>query len=253
MKWLIRWLGGRPPAPIDSALWHAQVSRIDGAEALSPPGMRRWRELTARFLSDKAITPAAGCELSDGDRLLVAMLCCAPVRDLGYEWLRGWHEVIVYPGSFGVRRQHLDEDSGVLHEWDDELAGECWEQGPVILSLEDCVQAAEAPEPGYQVVVHEIAHKLDLLDGRLDGVPPLPDAGWRRRWIADFQHAFDALQREVDVGREPRIDPYACESPDEFYAVVSEYHFTDPELLAEAMPEVAEHLARFYHPPGTDS
>jgi len=158
MKWLTRWLGSPPPAPIDPALWQALLTRFDGAEVPSSARMLRWRDLTARFLADKAITPAADCALSESDRVLIAMLCCEPVLDLGYGWLRGWHQVIVYPGGFGVRRQHVDEDSGVLHEWDDELAGECWEQGPVILSLEDAIQAVDAPESGYHVVVHEIAH-----------------------------------------------------------------------------------------------
>lgn len=247
MKWLRRWLGGPPPAPLDDALWSAQLARIDGAEALSSFRAARWRQFTTRFLADKAIAAAADCELSEADRVLIAMLCCEPVLDLGYEWLRGWHEVIVYPGQFGVRRHRLDEDSGIVHEWDDELAGECWEQGPVILSLVDAIQAAEAPLSGFQVVTHEIAHKLDLLDGSLDGVPPLDDAAWHARWVDDFQRAFDALCAQVEAGHETPIDPYATEAPDEFFAVVSEYHFTDPELLAEQMPDVAEHLARFYH------
>ncbi len=246
MKWLSRLLGSAPPAPVDPLLWQRQLARIDGAEALSFSRQRRWHDLVAHFLASKAITPAGGCELSEDDHLLIAMLCCQPVLDLGHKWLGGWHQVIVYPGGFGVRRQHLDEDSGVLHEWDDELAGECWEQGPVILSLEDAIQAAETPESGYHVVVHEIAHKLDLLDGHLDGVPPLPDRHWRDRWIADFQSAFDDLQRQVEAGQDTVIDPYASEAPDEFFAVASEYHFTDPALLAEEMPAVAAHLVRFY-------
>ncbi len=248
MKWLRRWIGSPPDAPIDDALWNTQRTRIVGARDLPDAAVIRWRGLTGRFLADKAISPAAGCTLSDAERVLIAMLCCLPVLDLGYPWLRGWHEVIVYPGEFGVRRQHLDEDSGVLHEWDDALAGECWERGPLILSLQDSIQAAEEPDSGYHVVVHEIAHKLDLLDGSLDGVPPLPDAVWRQRWIADFQRAFEHLRQDVEAERDSLIDPYAAEAPDEFFAVVSEYHFTDPLLLQEAMPEVAAHLARFYHP-----
>lgn len=247
MKWLRRWLGSTPPAPLDEALWLAQLARIDGAEALSSSRAAHWRHCTTRFLADKAIVPAADCELSEADRVLIAMLCCEPILDLGYHWLRGWNEVIVYPGQFGVRRHQLDEDSGIVHEWDDELAGECWEHGPLILSLADAIQAAEAPLCGFQVVAHEIAHKLDLLDGSLDGVPPLDDAAWRARWVADFQRAFDALHAQVDAGHETAIDPYAAEAPEEFFAVVSEYHFTDPQFLTEHLPEVAMHLARFYH------
>ncbi len=248
MKWLRRWFGSLPAAPIDEALWSSQQMRIVGAEDLSPDRARRWRALTASFLADKAITPAADSRLSDADRVLIAMLCCEPVLDLGYHWLRDWKEVIVYPGEFGMRRQHLDEDSGVLHEWDDALAGESWERGPLILSLHDTIQAAEAPMSGYQVVAHEIAHKLDMLDGSMDGVPPLSDSAWHAAWVADFQRAFDALRADVDAGRETAIDPYAAEAPGEFFAVVSEYHFTDPQLLAAQLPAVAAHLARFYHP-----
>lgn len=246
MKWLRQWLSSPPPTPLDDALWQSQLARISGVEAFSSQQLLRWREFTARFLSDKAISAAEGCELSVADHLLIAMLCCQPILDLGYEQLRGWHEVIVYPGEFGVRRQHLDEESGVLHEWDDTLSGECWEQGPVILSLADSIQAAEAPTSGYHVVVHEIAHKLDLLDGSLNGVPHLPDGAWRAHWVADFQCAFDALCADVEAGHETVIDPYASEAPGEFFAVVSEYHFTDPKLLADHMPTVADHLSRFY-------
>lgn len=246
MKWLRR-LRRPPPPPIEEALWQSQWARLAGHERLSCAQAARWRELSAHFLSSKAITAAADCTLEAADRLLIAMLCCEPILDLGPEWLQGWHEVIVYPGRFGVRRSHLDEDSGVLHEWDDELAGECWEQGPLILSLEDAIQAAEAPQHGYHVVVHEIAHKLDLRDGHLDGVPPLPDPAWRKSWIDDFQRAFEQLQHCLEAGQESAIDPYAAEAPDEFFAVVSEYHFTAPELLAATWPSVAGHLARFYH------
>src|SRR5690606_38057947 len=98
MNWLRRWLGSSPPAPLEDTLWIPQLARIDGAEALSSERAARWRDYTSRFLADKAVTPAAGCELSAADRVLIAMLCCEPVLDLGYDWLRGWHEVIVYPG-----------------------------------------------------------------------------------------------------------------------------------------------------------
>ena len=248
MKWLRRWFCSLPAAPIDAALWHMQLARIVGAQDLSLEQQRRWHALVERFLADKIFSPVDGCVLEPADRLLIAMLCCQPVLDLGYDWLRGWREIVVYPGAFGMRRQHLDEDSGLLHEWDDVLVGECWERGPLILSLEDVLQAALQPTSGYHVVVHEIAHKLDLLDGRLDGVPPLRDATWRQRWILDFQHTFDQLCGTLEAGGDALIDPYAATAPDEFFAVCSEYHFTDPGLLAEAMPAVAMHLARFYHP-----
>ena len=103
------------------------------------------------------------------------------------------------------------------------------------------------PDAGFCVAVHEMAHKLDALDGELDGTPLLP-ARWQREWARDFQRAYDRFCADVDAGRETAIDPYAAEAPEEFFAVASEYHFSAPALLAEAMPTVAVHLTRFYGP-----
>src|SRR3546814_4912751 len=103
----------------------------------------------------------------------------------------------------------------------------------------------DEPDAGFCVAVHEMAHKLDALDGVLDGTPPLPRA-WQREWARDFQAAFDTFAAEVDRGRDTAIDPYAAEAPEEFFAVCSEYHFSDPRLLQATLPTVAAHLARLY-------
>lgn len=245
-NWLRRLAGVSTPPPIDEAQWQRVLRRVTWARSLDPAAQQRLRDYTTRFLHDKAITPAAGCLLPPERRQLVAMLCCLPVLSLGYGWLRGWHEVIVYPGQFRVRRHDYDEDTGVLEEWDDDLAGESWDRGPLVLSWADVRADLDRPEPGYHVVAHEIAHKLDALDGCMDGAPPLDDARLRRDWISAFTQAFEALRAEVEAGRETPIDPYAAEAPDEFFAVVTEYHFTAPGLLREAYPAVADCLQRFY-------
>jgi len=144
-----------------------------------------------------------------------------------------------------VRRHDYDEDTGVLEEWDDDLVGESWDRGPLILSWADVRADLDAPEPGYHVVAHEIAHKLDALDGSMDGMPPLP-AAMRSAWARDFQVAYDALRADVDAGREPAIDAYAAEGPDEFFAVCTEYWFTAPEVMREHFPAVAARLGEFY-------
>ncbi|MFX8246703.1 zinc-dependent peptidase, partial [Acinetobacter baumannii] len=88
--------------------------------------------------------------------------------------------------------------------------------GPVILSWADVQADIEEPGAGFCVAAHEIAHKLDVLDGVLDGTPPLPRA-WQREWARDFQSAYDALADAADAGRETAIDPYAADSPEEFF------------------------------------
>jgi MtfA peptidase len=234
-------------ASLPSDLWFAACARSALLGAMPDDRSARLRVLAAGFLARKAITPVQGLELAAADRALIACLCCLPVLELGGRWLAGWREVVVYPGAFRVRRSEIDEPTGVLHEWDEDLAGEAWSEGPLILSWEDLLLDQEEPEAGCNVVAHEIAHKLDLRDGVLDGTPPLP-ADRHRTWVRDFQAAFEALCTEVEAGRETEIDPYAATAPEEFFAVVSEYHFSASPVLDETLPAIAAHLRAFYGP-----
>jgi Mlc titration factor MtfA (ptsG expression regulator) len=213
---------------------------------LVPQRERRLRELVARFLQRKTITAVAGLELDPAQRLLLATLCCVPLIEFGAEGLHGWSELVVYPDAFRVRRSHLDA-AGILHEWDDELIGEAWDSGPLILSWADVQADIADPRAGFCVAVHEMAHKIDLLDGAMDGTPPLPRE-WQKQWARDFQQCYDRFRRQVDNGEDTALDTYAAEAPEEFFAVVSEYHFSAPQLLEQAMPAVAAHLHRFYGP-----
>ena len=236
----------REPAPIAEPLWRDAVAGLPWLRQLGEDDLATLRALAALFLQRKAITPVAGLELDERDRVQLAALCCLPLLRFGAEGLHGWSELLVYPDAFRVNRSHVDA-VGVLHEWEDELIGEAWEAGPLILSWADVQADIAEPGAGFCVAVHEMAHKLDALDGVLDGTPPLPRA-WQREWARDFQQAYDAFVREVDGGRRTLLDPYAAEAPEEFFAVCSEYHFSDPKLLRRAMPEVATHLERLYGP-----
>ena len=217
---------------------------VPWVEALDPERDARLAALSARFLHTKTITPVDGLVLDDDQRCMLAALCCLPLLAFGAEGLHGWSQLIVYPDAFRVAREHTDA-AGVMHAWDDDLIGEAWEAGPLILSWADVRADLTEPDVGCCVAVHEMAHKIDALDGVLDGTPPLP-RDWQRAWARDFQTAYDAFADAVDAGRETAIDPYAAEAPEEFFAVCTEYHFSAPALLRETLPTVAAHLDRFF-------
>ena len=241
---LIRRLLGRAPDPIDDAIWQQVAARVAWVAALDPGRAQRLRALASRFLQRKTITPIEPLALDPAQCATLAALCCLPLLEFGPEGLHGWSQLIVYPDAFRVNRSHVDA-AGVLYEWDDELIGEAWDGGPLILSWADVEADLDDPYAGFCVAVHEMAHKLDALDGVLDGTPPLPRA-WQREWARDFQQAYDGFVAAVDAGREVAVDPYAAEAPEEFFAVCSEYHFSDPALLRVHLPRVARHLERFY-------
>lgn len=242
----LRWFHGlfARPDPIDDAQWARVRASLPWARRLDDDRDGRLRALTAQFLHRKTITAVDGLNLDPDQRAMLAALCCLPLLEFGAEGLHGWSELIVYPDAFRVQRDHVDA-AGVLHTGDDELSGEAWDAGPLILSWADVCADIDDPESGCCVAVHEMAHKLDMLDGAIDGTPPLP-RDWQLAWARDFQQAYDGFVACVDAGRRTRIDPYAAEATDEFFAVCSEYHFSAPQLLRDEMPAIASHLERFY-------
>lgn len=245
----LRWLRGlfaRPDPTLDPALWQRVRSAVPWVAALDPGREARLAALAARFLQQKTISPVGALALDDERRAVLAAVCCLPLLEFGPEGLHGWSELIVYPDAFRAHREHVDA-AGVLHQWEDDLIGEAWESGPLILSWADIEADLAEPDAGFCVAVHEMAHKLDALDGALDGTPPLP-RDWQRQWARDFQQAYDAFVDTVDAGRETAIDAYAAEAPEEFFAVCSEYHFSAPALLRRELPSVATHLERLYGP-----
>ncbi len=138
--------------------------------------------------------------------------------------------------------------AGVVHQTNAVLAGEAWGRGPVILSWADVLKIGQ--QPGHNVVIHEMAHKLDMLNGDANGFPPLHRRMDRHQWWQVFSSAWDRLQDEKRAGAELPIDPYALESPAEFFAVASEQFFEEPATLRQHLPDVYRQLEQFYrqHP-----
>ena len=237
--------------PIPASLWHDTVQSSPLLACRDAAQLALLAELSGRFLARKKFSPVQGMQLDDARCLLIAAHACLPVLHLGFDYLAGWREVIVYPGEFRVRREHHDDTSGVVTEGEDVLIGEAWEHGPLIFSWADIQSDLEYPHDGLNVIIHEIAHKLDMRAGAADGVPPLPAHIERRAWISAFQQAYDAHCRAVDRERETLIDPYAAEAPDEYFACVSEMHFSTPQQLLQAAPAVAGLLRAFYDGPAT--
>ena len=210
---------------------------------LSESDAEKLRGLTDSFLRTKSLEGAGGFEFDEETRVVVAALACVPILELGMEAYTGWRSVVAYPGGFVSRGTSVDE-MGVEHEWEEPRSGESWFQGPVVLSWEDV--AASGRLEGYNVVIHEMAHKLDMLNGDANGFPPLHAEMDGARWYRVFSDAFEDLCARVEAGEETDIDDYATEGPDEFFAVISEYFFELPEVLDACYPKVYAELRAFY-------
>ena len=242
MGWLANWRRKRvlEKHRIDDALWLHATKGLSFITNLFPPEEEKLKRLVILFLAEKQFSGAHAIEVTDAMRVSIAAQACLPILELGLDWYSGWTGIVLYPGDFRVRRSELDED-GVLHEWDDELAGEAMPGGPIVLSWD-----AAANDPEINVVIHEFAHKLDMLSGAPNGVPPLHAGMDRRAWLGALNEAFEGFCDALERGKDTWLDPYAAEHPAEFFAVISEAFFQEPKETRRRYPDFYEQLKLFY-------
>ncbi|PLK47187.1 zinc-dependent peptidase [Uliginosibacterium sp. TH139] len=229
------------PPDVPEALWSAVEASLSCLAHLSPEQRLRLRQMALAFLDDKVFAGAQGFEPDNFARLSIALQACLPVLNLGLDAYAGWRGIIVYPGDFVIPRRFIDED-GLLHEYEEDALGESWDGGPIVLSWFD----NPADYEGANVVIHEFAHKLDMLGGEADGRPPLHAGMNVDTWCAAFDAAYEDFCARVDAEEKTELDPYAAEHPAEFFAVCSEAFFTAPAGLVHDYPGVYAQLAAFY-------
>jgi hypothetical protein len=237
MGWLTNWRRKRVLAKhrVDDALWQEATAGLSFI-----PKSEKLRQLVLLFLAEKEFAGAQGMEVTDTMRVSIAAQACLPILELGLDWYAGFTGIVVYPGDFRVRRAETDEH-GVVHEWDDDLAGEAMPGGPVVLSWD-----ATANDPQINVVIHEFAHKLDMLNGAADGLPPLHPGMHRGAWSGAFAEAYEGFCDALERGKDTWLDPYAAEHPSEFFAVISEAFFQQPAETRRRYPAVYDQLKLFY-------
>lgn len=226
---------------VPDVLWNEVEAGLPFLAHLDSGERIHLRQLARELIAEKEWSGAQGLQLTPRIQLAIALQACLPILHLGLGWYAGWIGIVVYPGDFVVPRQIVDA-SGVMHEFDDHLMGEAWDGGPVLVSWFGLPEDAD----GINVVIHEFVHKLDMKNGRADGLPPLHEGMSRQRWSEIMTTAFKDFRRRVESGEDTLLDPYAAEMPAEFFAVISESFFETPNLLKAEYPAVYEQLRTFY-------
>lgn len=242
---MIKWPWKTSETTTVSALPWEQALSIPVLAALTSVEQQKLIHLADRFLEQKRLVPLQGFELDELKSARIALLFCLPVLELGFEWLDGFHEVLIYPAPFVVDDEWQD-DIGLVHHQRIVQSGQSWQQGPIVLNWLDVQDSFDAS--GFNLIIHEVAHKLDMRNGdRASGVPliALRDvAGWEH----DLFAAMNSIQDEIDLVGEnaASIDAYAASEPAECFAVLSEYFFSAPELFAPRFPSLYQRFRMFY-------
>jgi MtfA peptidase len=267
-KALLERLGASGRVAIPDDLWRATVEALPFVARLDALDRQRLRRLAEALLAEKEMSAAGDLELNAAIQVNIAAQACLPVLNLGIEWYRGWDSIVVYPGEFLVPREVVDDD-GVVHEYVEPIAGEAWDGGPLLLSWEDAQIGAGDGGSGYNVVIHEFTHKIDMLNGDADGVPPfdrrlhpqLDAHGWQQALddaYERFNAELDLIEGSLPDGLAPDdeaadahyahlpLDAYAAYDLGEFFAVSSEAFFVDPARLEQAFPQWYRQLAQFF-------
>jgi len=222
-----------------------KVRELSCIRFMSSVEKARLRLLVAMLLQHKKIVGVQGLELTSEMRLVIAAQACVPILRLGINYYSGFSQVSVYPTAFWVERDEQDA-AGVVHHVRRLLSGESWSRGPVIVSWDEVEKDRKRKGSGHNVIIHEFAHKIDMLNQSANGVPPITSEMNPKEWRDVFSKAYMVLNERIQHHHKPYIDAYAATSPAEFFAVASEYFFVAPEKLNLHCHDVYKELQLFY-------
>ena len=227
-----------PPA------WRALLeANVVHYRVLGPEERHHLEDLIILLLVRKRWEAARGFALTDEIQVTIAAQAALLVLALGFDAYRGVGTIIVHPTTMTLKGQRGGPAQGTVSDDPVPVLGVAHYEGPVIIAWDEARANARHPERGHNVVYHEFAHKLDMLDGVVDGTPPLERQEEMQRWIEVCTAEYQALRSGTDDGF---LRAYAAVNPAEFFAVVTESFFDTPLELQAAKPALYEVLHDFY-------
>ncbi|MFN2309190.1 MAG: zinc-dependent peptidase [Gammaproteobacteria bacterium] len=197
------------------------------------------------LLAEKDFHGAGGLVVTDAMRLIVAAQAALLLLNRRSGYFPGLYSIVLHPARFVVNRETWDA-AGLHHREAQVLSGESWETGQLVLSWDDSLAGGMQGDDGYNVVLHEFAHQLDLASGDMNGTPRLSSAAQYAAWQAAFTPAYAAHCARVEAGEDTWLDPYAATAPEEFFAVLTEAFFELPGALRVEYPAIYTCLKGYY-------
>jgi Mlc titration factor MtfA (ptsG expression regulator) len=199
------------------------------------------------FVAEKNWEGCGGLILTDEMKVTIAAQACLLVVGMNEDWLfEHVLSILVYATGYVAPESHVS-GTGLVMDAVQPRLGEAWWRGPVILSWADSLAGGRMESPGRNLVLHEFAHQLDMMNGRIcDGTPPLKTRELHDRWVSVLGPVFDQLVKDCRSGRRGRIDCYGAKNPAEFFAVMTEAFFEHPGALRHHYEEAYSILRDFY-------
>ena len=250
---MFRWLIERRRKKIAQAafpsLWEDIISQNVAHYRMLDDDERAYlRALIQVFIAEKNWEGAGGLELGDEIRVTISAQACLLLLGLRHNYYRNVQSIIVYPSTVvpAQRRAGFFENSLTPLEVKQPIIGQAIRQGAVIIIWDAALRGSRHPEYGHNVVYHEFAHQLDMLDGAADGTPPLRDRAEYRDWVSTCSREYIRLKHDTDDGRKSFLDAYGATNEAEFFAVATEQFFDEPRLMLEHAPDLYRVLKEYY-------
>jgi len=196
------------------------------------------------LLDEKVFIGCGGLEITDEIRVTIAGHACCLILNRDADFFSGFSSILVYPDAYLV--DEVVSDGVVETEGQDARSGESWHRGPVVLSWQDVLDSLAEDSDGYNVVLHEFAHKLDEENGEVDGVPALAESSHYKEWADVLTRAYSASGSADGAHGVRVLDEYAFTAPEEFFAVATETFFEKPSQMKRELPDLYGQLRRFY-------
>lgn len=224
--------------------WRATLERLPFYRSLDARGQERIRDDLRVIIDEKSWEGCGGLEITDEIQVTIAAQASLLLLNIEHEYYKHVHTILVYPSAYKTAPSR--DAAGVVREGQANL-GEAWRRGPVILSWDATLHGARDHKDGHNLVLHEFAHKLDMLDGLADGTPPLDSLDQLSQWTRTMQKEFEMLRDAATSGRATVMDKYGATNPAEFFAVATECFFEKAHKLKQRHPTVYACLRDYYH------
>ncbi|QDU35345.1 Protein MtfA [Poriferisphaera corsica] len=232
-----------------SAEWEAYLHKNMGHyDYLDTTEQKQLRDLTQVFIAEKDWEGCGGLELTDEIKVTIAAQACLLILGLDHILYKNVMTVLVYPSTVvPVYPAGYGDQHGIIQdEHCVPILGQAAMGGPIILVWDAVRRGGIHPEDGHNVVYHEFAHKLDMLDGEINGTPPLETRDQYKQWNEVCTREYKDLRRRAAAGKRTFLDQYGGKDVGEFFAVATEFFFDQPVRMEAEHNDLYEVLKGFY-------
>jgi len=247
---MLEWIRNRhrrelTEAPFPDAWQNYLESNVRLYALLSGPEQAALRDDLHIFLAEKNWEGCGGQAMTEEIKVTISAHACLLTLGLEHDYYPNLESILVYPSGYVARSRSI-KAGGIVEEGPSGRLGEAWPNGPIVLSWSDALRDGQGHNPGHNVILHEFAHKLDMVSGGADGVPRLHSDEDFDRWAVVMSEQYQHLLHRIEHHEHPVIDPYGATNPAEFFAVSTEMFFEHPVVMQTHLPAMYDVLKAFY-------